>query len=671
MLAFFRGADAHDAGRAERIARSLGLFAGFAAPGHADCGAAPARSGQGGGAPVRRAWQLPATADLPPRTMRLRAPAPPPWQPVFTAGGALVLFNGVLDNAAELARALDLPCPGDPARIARNRRFQAQVYGEAISRWGDEADRRFVGHYCGVVDDTPGGTRLSRSPYFGPPLHYFCDHQTIGVASTLRVLEAMGLERRLNRRRLAESLFFLHGPDEGYLEGSYTVPYGTIVRLKPGGRRETVRFHDPLAIARQPKASVEDYVREADRLLSEGATRIHASARKPGLLLTGGLDSANVAVRLVPQLAAGQRLPTFTYVPQPDHGAADLPHCLMDEGPAVLALAERYPQIDPHLVDNAGIGFDHRLEDMFLAMGTGTVNTAIFFRYHGLFAAARDHGCDMLLSADHGNLTISAEGDWGYSEYLRTGRLRQLWRALKGYQRHPGSLFWKFCSRAVVPMLPDGPWRMAMRLRGTDTTPGNIATGALRPEVIAEFDLIERARAANTLHERNWYASRRQQLADVFGRGDVEGSHMIQGFEQLYGVAMRDATAYRPLIEFCAGLPTDMFLRDGQTRWLARELGKGRIPEEQRLMQGHGQHNTDWYVRYTPRLADMRKAVRQIREDPLLDGLIDADQLERDLDNWPSAPTWNDEAMLAATMRLPRTIALARYVQFMNGTNRP
>lgn len=584
-----------------------------------------------------------------------------------------MLLHGAIDNAAELARELGLPpaggSPGESPSVA-DRRFQARVYGEAVARWGDTADLRVIGHYCSVVDDpATGQTRLARSPYYAPPLHYFFTAQSVGAASTPRVLEPMGLERTLNRKRLAESLFFLHGEDEGYLEGAHRVHYGCLVHLSPGHRR-VVRYYDPMDLKPLPKASAEEHLREVDRLLTEGVGRIHASGRNPGLLLTGGLDSSNVASRLVPQLEPGRRLHTFTYVPQRDHGAADVPHCLIDEGPAVLAFAEAYPQLVPHIVENEGITFDHRLEDMFMAMGTGTVNTAIFFRYHGLFMAARDQGCDMLLSSDHGNFTFSADGEWAFSEYFRKGRLIQLWRAIKGYERHPGSLFWKFCSRSLVPMLPDALWRLAMRLRGGDPEAYNLRIGALREDVLDEYDLPERARKHGTLYERNWYASRRQHLVDNFARGDVEGSDMLQGFEQLYEVSMRDATAYRPLIEYCVGLPTDMFLRDGTGRWLARELGKGRMPEAQRTMLGHGQHNTDWYVRYTPKLDEMRRAVEEIREDPLLDGLIDADVLQADLDRWPDSPTYEDEAMTAATMRLPRAIALARYVKFMNGSNR-
>ncbi|HEY6869884.1 MAG TPA: hypothetical protein VI199_09025, partial [Novosphingobium sp.] len=110
-------------------------------------------------------------ADFPPRALRARSPLLRGWKPLLTSAGATVLFNGALDNAAQLAEELGLP---RPTEWQRDRRFQARVYGEAVARWGDATDQRMIGHYCAVVDDPASGlTRLSRSPYYGPPLHYF------------------------------------------------------------------------------------------------------------------------------------------------------------------------------------------------------------------------------------------------------------------------------------------------------------------------------------------------------------------------------------------------------------------------------------------------------------------------------------------------------------------
>lgn len=146
---------------------------------------------------------------------------------------------------------------------------------------------------------------------------------------------------------------------------------------------------------------------------------------------------------------------------------------------------------------------------------------------------------------------------------------------------------------------------------------------------------------------------------------------MIQGFEQLYEVSVRDPATYRPLVDFCLGLPTSMFLRDGETRWLARQLGRGLMPEAQRTMTGHGQHNSDWHKRLTPRIEDMRREVAAIRSDPILGAMIDTDLLAQNLDTWPAAQSVADEVFYPHAFRLPRAIAMGRYIRFMTNRNTP
>jgi asparagine synthase (glutamine-hydrolysing) len=645
MLAYLLGTRTLAPGIEQRAGASLGIFAGVTLK--------PWRNGD------RLAWQLPRVGDLPPRSQRARLVATHlACRPAVLPCGSVALVHGWIDNCAELAAELGCS-PHDPALI----------YGHAVKRWGDAADVRVLGGYCAVFDDpSQPGLRLARSPLYGPPLYYAADDAGVAASSVPRVLEAIGLPRELNPQRLVDSMFFSFAEPESYLKGCFKVPYGAVVHVT-ANRRRIHRFYDPMAIKPLPKAPVEDYIQEADRLLTEACTRYQASAHNAGVLLTGGLDSANVAARLLRSRSPGARLHAFTYVPLEGHGQPELAGGLIDEGPAVREYAAMHPSLDLHLVDNREFEFDHRLEDMFLAMGTGTVNLAAFFRYHGLFTAAREAGCDMLLSADNGNSTFSASGSWAFAEYLRKGRLIQLWRALRGDRLHPKPLPWRFFSRAVVPLLPDPLWRLAMRLRGNDPRPVNRAISAVRDDALAKWNAEDRSRQAGTLFERTSFASRRDLVRDNFGRGDVEGSDMIQGWEQLYEVSMRDPTSYRPLVDFCLGLPTDMFMRDGETRWLARQLGRGLMPEAQRTMPGHGEHNSDWHMRLTPRLDDMRREVAAIRADPVLAEIIDTDLLERDLDNWPAAQSVDPDIYFPHAFRLPRAIAMGRYVRFMTGRN--
>ncbi len=570
------------------------------------------------------------------------------------------MIHGWIDNCEELAA--ELGCTPDD---------QALIYAHAVRKWGDRADERVLGTYCAIYDDpAASGLRLARSAVVAPPIYYMASADGVAAASVPRALEAMGLARNLNRQRIADSMYFNLTDEQSYLLGCYKVPYGTIAHVSAHSVK-TVRFHDPATIPSLPKASAQDYLDEAERLLTEASQRYFDSGRSCGVQLSGGLDSSNIAARILRGLPADRRLKSFTYVPLEGHGQPEIHGGLVDEGPAVRAFAAMHPQLEPYFVDNREIEFDHRLEEMFLAMGTGTVNLATLFRFHGIYAAARTQGCDMILSADYGNATFSSGGSWAHAEYLRTGKWRQLWRALRNDHHHPGSLPWRFLAHAVVPQLPDFLWRAAMRLRGNDTQPINLSVSALRPEVLAEFDVEGRAARAGTRYVRPLTGWRKDLVLDNFGRGDVEGSDMIQGFEQLYEVSTRDPATYRPLVDFCLGLPTEMFMRDGETRWLARQLGHGLMPEAQRTMPGHGQHSSDWHKRLTPRIGDMRREVAAIKSDPILGPMIDTDILEHNLDNWPAAQSVADEIFYPHAFRLPRAIAMGRYIRFMTNRNAP
>ena len=95
-------------------------------------------------------------------------------------------------------------------------------------------------------------------------------------------------------------------------------------------------------------------------------------------------------------------------------------------------------------------------------------------------------------------------------------------------------------------------------------------------------------------------------------RGDSRTANAYQAFEQMYGVAQRDPMAYRPFVEFCLGLPTNMFMRDGEMRWLAKEMAKGIMPEEQRLNRLNGRWDADWHLRIGRRRRDLSRRVRPV-----------------------------------------------------------
>lgn len=643
MLAFQAGAGSVDARQSDRLAASLGLIVGLPGRAHRTDDALYA--------------QLPAVETLPPRAARARHRWPR-WAPPRTASGCRVLFHGWLDNCAALATELGLAV-SDPAA----------VYGAAVDRWGDAADNHAEGHYCAIVHDPAlGSARLSRAALRAPPLHYFHRPDRIGAASVPRTLEVMGLERRLNERKLIDALYFNPTGEEGFFEGSWRVGLGQVVHLSPGSRR-ALRYYDPLKLKLGWRRGYpQDLIAEVDRLLEESCRVAVAGAREPAETLSGGLDSTNVAARLLRVLPQDQRLKTLTFTPSPGYDQAPVPYRNLNERAVVEAFAALHPRLDPQFTGNAGLQFDHKLDQLLLAMGTGQACTSVNFRYHGIFDLAARQGCDRVLTCDMGEVTFSALGDWAYGEFLRRGAWKRLVEALRADTGGGRSMGRKLLSRAVIPSLPFGLWKRWKAFRGEDTAPQNHFISGLTEQALADHDAIARARAAGVSYERDQYGYRRDALTDSLARGDIESSDWLQAMEQIYEVRLRDVPAYRPLFEYCLSLPSEMFLRDGKIRWLARELARGIMPEEQRLSRVVGTQYSDWHALLTPRVPEMRAALRSARVDPDL-SFIDFDQLERTLDIWPEASTLADEVYFPCAYTLPRALTMIRYVQFMTGRN--
>ena len=120
------------------------------------------------------------------------------WRPAVLSSGRIAAFHGYFDNAAEVAMELKV-VPGDLALL----------YGEAVERWGEDADLRVIGEYCAIiVNPVSRHIRLARSPLRAPPLHYFHDSDRVAAASVPRALFASGIEQRLNEVRVADVLIF-------------------------------------------------------------------------------------------------------------------------------------------------------------------------------------------------------------------------------------------------------------------------------------------------------------------------------------------------------------------------------------------------------------------------------------------------------------------------------
>jgi len=179
----------------------------------------------------------------------------------------------------------------------------------------------------------------------------------------------------------------------------------------------------------------------------------------------------------------------------------------------------------------------------------------------------------------------------------------------------------------------------------------------------------KRLKESGVLIDRYHPKSRREALRLTFRNGEAETAEIYQAFEQIYGVAQRDPTAYRPFVEFCLGLPTELFLRDGEARWLAKEMAKGIMPEEQRANLRNGRWDADWHLRIGRRREDFLAELNSLSRDARMAAMFDIPRLQAALENWADETPTDLLSVYGPEFAVPRALLTARFIKYVEGQN--
>lgn len=576
---------------------------------------------------------------------------------VSTTQGVTSALTGWIDNAAEIASELGIDGPTGPATL----------HAAALARWGNEAERRLIGTYAAAALLPDGTIHLARTPWDAPPLYYHCSEDGIVASPLFRVLFAAGAPRDLDRERLIDDLVYdwHSGEQSTPWLGISLVPLGGIVRIA-GGKATCRVWYRPPTPMRNADYREEEAVVRACELLDEAAAKALDWAARPALALSGGLDSPLLASALVKALPAGQRLTTITFRPDCAWDGKGPPGTMGDEAPLVKELAEALPQIDPHFTEGTIPPYDWRARDLYAAMEVLVPGLANVAMYHLVYARARELGCDSLLVGDFGNSTISDGGVPAYCEYVREGRWGQLTALLRNRADDSRPIWRRALALSLLPHLPQRLRMMARRMVHPGRADMTGVVSCLSPE--ARRQRLAR-RPGGAWYDFTYDRSRAETVAREWLDADGRGKDCDLGFEQLYGVRRRDVLSYRPLVEFCMSLPTRAFAWDGVSRRLAREMGRGRVPEAIRTNPLHGQHNVDWHARIRREKATIRTALDAARDDPWLARTLDLPRLSALLDDWPEQPDFTWDEMFPRGLALPRALLTARFIGHVEGSN--
>lgn len=569
--------------------------------------------------------------------------------------GVITLFAGRLSERVELARHLGVSPALD----------DAQLYGEAYRRLGEHCDEAIVGTYAAIQWlAAKRQVRLVRSALQAPPLHLWRSGKRLVAASLPQSIHAAGVRAEPDMASIADAglLNFRKG-SRSFYRGLSRIACGSCELHGPAGAERRAHWSVPSPHSRTDRSTGE-IVETAAQLLDRAVADALAGARQPAISLSGGLDSQLVAASVLKMgEQASSCLRSYTSVPVAEWLPREDERLRYDERDTVEALARHSPGLTPCFITGQELRYGEDLDALFTLGGWPPVNEMNMHWVHALHRQAARDGCDVMLHGELGDSSISYEGLTAYPSWLVQGRWQHLWRELAALA--DGSPFWRrFAALALLPVLPRGLRRLANR---ASARAGDAFARwcPLDPEQSLVREALHRAASeghdVDFLPLRNARAARAAMIAQPVS----QGPEIDLGLRLLHGIERRDPFAFRPLWEFCATLPDEIFVRCGERRWLARQLLRQRAPPGIAVEQRVAIQSADMLGRMQRDRARIVAEIEELRRNSRAGEVIALDRLAAIARNCNGPDGDGERDWLRVCAQLPRGLALARFVHHL------
>ncbi|MEO7787158.1 MAG: asparagine synthase-related protein [Sphingomicrobium sp.] len=372
--------------------------------------------------------------------------------------------------------------------------------------------------------------------------------------------------------------------------------------------------------------------------------------------LTAGLDSSLTAATISAGLSPGSRLNALCASPAaPVTGPPG--QAIGDEFPLASETAARLGNVDLERV----VARENwiTVSDRFSkAAGMPYPNQANLGWLAATYERARGMGAAILIDSTQGNTTTSWQGHGAVPTLLKQFRLAELLRVIRDGRRRLGGTGLMVVPRALFALLPariaDG---LAM-IRGIPDAAEQRMLRRRHPAI--RRVLAARQRDGHTTRAYRPPVGLKQRL-ELIHWGDVASHNAAMA--RLYGVQTCDPFAARRLIELTLRIEDPRFIADGYGRRFAREMLRGRVPDDVASGQINWQQGVDWrqdaLATQGVILADLDYAARQ----PVLAELLDIERLKREVGYWSEGS--DDVVAMAHGGTVMRAVAAIRFYRWV------
>lgn len=514
-------------------------------------------------------------------------------QPVFTPDRSVVaVCNGEIYNYRELAA--ELISSGVSLRSGSD----AEVIPHLYRRYGLDFVRRLRGMFAiALWDVRQGRLVLLRDRVGKKPLVYANDGERLLFASEVRALLAAGWRPEPNLGALDHVMAFGHVPiDGGAFQGLQSLPPGHVGVWQGGELALRSYWSWEPQEDKLPTQGLGDRIEAA---LDE-AVRIRLVSERPfGSFLSGGIDST-VVTALMTRHHSGP-VKTFSV------GFADPS---FDESGFARRVADY-------------LGTDHT--DAILEPDPIDMVTRIGDAYDQPFADSSAIATLLLSELAASEVVVALSGDGGdetfggYERYRATAALQRINPALHtaGLLRDPLASYADRTGRRRLGRLANElrpQASLGVRYRSVmELIPGEVRSELWTVEAASQFG----RGVPEAEFDRVWDSTDglgdldRMRATDVatYLPGDLLTK--VDVASMAHSLEVRSPFLDQEVMELARSLPASLLTRDGQTKWILRQLAYRLVPKElvDRPKRGFG----------IPQAAWLRSPLRDMTHDLLLD----------------------------------------------------
>lgn len=485
------------------------------------------------------------------------------------AAGAVICFDGRIDNRQELCRALS------GSVVLEEDVPDCVVVLALFQRYGPECVQHLVGDYALAIWETKSRRLFcARSPLGFRPFHWYCDGKTFAFASDAKIIiDGLQIKPQVNEAAIGEFLaMHFTNPRESLWRDIERLEPGSAIIVEDGRTRSWHWHQGPFPDLSD--VSENDLIDRFKSLFDQAIASCMRSITPVAAHLSGGLDSSSIVCRAVQLYRAGALdaliRPISVRFPGEDH----------DEGVWIQAVEEQL-SLKSMVVTSNRYDWDRArnwcAETYHLPLRPNVLGTVV-----GTCYRLQREGIGVLLTGEGGDDWLNGScAHW--ADLLGQFRIRELFR--QGLNR--GCLRKFLGSLYRIALFSAGPWcsrRQRRQLLQPNYDCSYVVPEWIDPRWARKIGMEERWRADEPVMQLKSFALQQRYARYGFARPYVNVEN-VQAFIESQGIEVRHPLHDLRLTRFFMGVPGNMLLRNGQRKYLLREAMRDTLPEKVRTRQ--------------------------------------------------------------------------------------